>query len=102
MAFEDNIANDVRSDVRELRTIAQLYRLQQRVVEIQYAQVDSATAVLFAPPAPGTNTDAAAGASAALTNQLLNAHERPTWLTAQNTIYSDLGRLLDLPDELLP
>ncbi|QJW93632.1 TolC family protein [Frigoriglobus tundricola] len=83
MAFEDNIANDVRSDVRELRTIAQLYRLQQRVIELQYAQVDSATAVLFAPPAPGTNTDAAA--AAALTTQVLNA--QANLVTAQNTLY---------------
>ena len=34
MAFEDNIANDVRADIRELRTLAELYRIQQRVVEL--------------------------------------------------------------------
>ena len=84
MAFEDNIANDVRSDVRELRTIAELYRLQQRVIELQYAQVDSATAVLFAPPAPGTSTDA--GTAAALTTQVLTAQSN--LVTAQNTLYS--------------
>ena len=83
MAFEDNIANDVRGDVRELRTIAKLYLIQQRVVQLQYAQVDSATAVLFAPPAPGTNTDA--GSSAALTQQVLNAQS--TLVNAQNTLY---------------
>ena len=52
MAFEDNIANDVRADLRELRTLAQLYRIQQRVVELGYSQVDNAQAILLAPPAP--------------------------------------------------
>ena len=83
MAFEDNIANDVRGDVRELRTLAKLYLIQQRVVELQYAQVDSATAILFAPPAPGTNADA--GSAAALTQQVLNAQSN--LVNAQNTLY---------------
>jgi hypothetical protein len=88
IAFEDNIANDVRGDVRELRTLAQLYRIQQRVVEVQYAQVDNATAVLFAPPAPqpiGTANATDQGTAAALTQQVLTAQNN--LVTAQNTLY---------------
>ena len=69
----------------ELRTLAQLYRIQQRVVEVQYAQVDNATAVLFAPPAPGTTTATDQGTAAALTQQVLNAQNN--LVTAQNTLY---------------
>jgi hypothetical protein len=83
MAFEDNIANDVRGDVRELRTLGQLYRIQQRVIELQYAQVDNATAILFAPPVPGAGSDA--GSAAALTTQVLTAQNN--LLNAQNTLY---------------
>jgi hypothetical protein len=83
-AFEDNIANDVRADVRELRTIAELYRVQQRLVELGYSQVDNAQAVLLAPPAPGAQNDA--GSAAALTNQLLQA--QGNLVQAQNTLYT--------------
>jgi hypothetical protein len=83
-AFEDNIANDVRSDIRELRTIAELYRIQQRLIELGYSQVDNAQAILLAPPAPGTQTDA--GSAAALTQQVLQAQS--ALLTAQNTLYT--------------
>jgi hypothetical protein len=83
MAFEDNIANDVRSDVRELRTLSQLYRIQQRVVELQYAQVDNAQAILFAPPVPGAGSDA--GSAAALTSQVLSAQSN--LVSAQNTLF---------------
>ncbi len=83
MAFEDNIATDVRGDLRELRTLAQLYRIQQRVVELNYAQLDNATAVLFAPPAPGSNADA--GSAAALTQQVLQSQSG--LVSAQNGLY---------------
>ncbi|AMV27963.1 hypothetical protein VT84_26400 [Gemmata sp. SH-PL17] len=83
MAFEDNITNDVRSDLRELRTLAQLYRIQQRVVELGYSQVDNAQAILLAPPAPGAANDA--GSAAALTQQVLDAQNR--LVTAQNTLF---------------
>ncbi len=84
MSFEDNIANDVRSDIRELRTIAELYRVQKRLVELGYSQVDNAQAILLAPPAAGVATDA--GSAAALTNQVLQAQS--SLLTAQNTLYN--------------
>jgi hypothetical protein len=84
MAFEDNIANDIRSDIRQLRTLAELYKIQQRVVELGYSQVDNARETFFAPLAANQVLDAAA--SAALTQQLLNAQSN--LLSAQNTLYS--------------
>jgi len=84
MAFEDNIANDVRSDIRALRTIAELYKIQQRVVELGYSQVDNARETFFAPLAANQVVDP--GASAALTQQLLDAQNR--LLNAQNTLYT--------------
>jgi hypothetical protein len=84
MAFEDNIANDVRGDIRQLRTLAELYRIQQRVVELGYSQVDNARETFFAPLAANQVVDP--GASAALTQQLLDAQNR--LLLAQNQLYS--------------
>ena len=83
MAFEDNIATDVRGDVRELRTLAELYKIQRRAVELGYAQVDNAQAILFAPPVPGAGSDA--GSAAALTQQVLQAQS--SLLQAQNNLY---------------
>jgi hypothetical protein len=83
-AFEDNIANDVRADIRELRTIAELYRVQQRLIELGYFQVDNAEAILLAPPAPGAQTDA--GSAAALTQQVLRAQQ--DLLGAQNQMFT--------------
>lgn len=84
MSFEDNIANDVRADIRELRTIAELYKIQQRLIELGYAQVDNAQAILLAPPAAGAQTGA--GDAAALTNQVLQAQS--SLLQAQNTLFT--------------
>jgi outer membrane efflux protein len=91
MAFEDNIANDVRGDIRQLRTLAEQYKIQQRVVELAYSQVDNAQAVLLQPPAPapaggggGGGTDA--GSAAALTQQVLQAQSR--LVQGQNTLYT--------------
>jgi hypothetical protein len=83
-AFEDNIANDVRADIREVRTLAELYRVQQRLIEIGYFQVDNAEAILLAPPAPGAQTDA--GSAAALTQQVLRAQQ--DLLAAQNQMFT--------------
>ena len=83
-AFEDNIANDVRADIRELRTIAELYKIQQRLIELGYSQVDNAQAILLAPPAPNAQTDA--GGAAALTLQALNAQQ--SLVNAQNALYT--------------
>ncbi len=83
MAFEDNIANDVRADLRELRTLAQLYRIQQRVVELGYSQVDNAQFTQFAPLAFGAASDA--GSAAALTQQVLQA--QANLVQAQNQLF---------------
>ena len=83
MAFEDNIANDVRSDVRGLRTLGELYRIQQRLVELGYSQVDNAQVTQFAPLAAGEVLNAAA--SAALTQQVLQTQS--SLVNAQNGLY---------------
>ena len=83
-AFEDNIANDVRGDVRELRALAEAYKFQQRLVELGYSQVDNAQSILLAPPAPGAGNDA--GSAAALTQQVLQAQN--SLLQAQNDLYT--------------
>jgi hypothetical protein len=83
MAFEDNIANDVRSDMRDLRTFAQLYRIQQRVVELGYSQVDNAQLTQFAPLSAGVTLDAAA--QAALTQQVLTTQSN--LVSAQNVLF---------------
>ncbi len=84
MAFEDNIANDIRAEIRQLRTLAELYRIQQRVVELGYSQVDNAQAVLLQPPDPQGRTDA--GSAAALTQQVLQTQS--SLLAAQNQLYA--------------
>jgi hypothetical protein len=100
MAVEDNIVNDVRADLRQTRASAQSYLLQQRAVELAYAQVDSARSTLVAPPDPGARESA--GNVAALTDQLLRAQAQllrsqnllyTTWIayqTARTSLYLDL------------
>jgi outer membrane protein TolC len=84
MAFEDNILADSRSDLRQLRQLTQSYKLQQRAVELAYAQVDNARSTLTAPPDPTARDTAAA--QAALTEQLLSAQQ--ALVQAQNTLYT--------------
>lgn len=84
MAFEDNIINDCRTDLRQLRSLAETYKVQQRSVELAYAQVDNARSTLLAPPDPTARE--AAGSSAALTEQLLQAQTQ--LLQAQNALYT--------------
>jgi Outer membrane efflux protein len=87
-ATEDFILSDVRNDLRQLRSLAENYRIQQRAVEVAYAQVENSIDVLQAPPDPrslasGGNT---AGNAAALTQQLLNAQS--SLVQAQNALYT--------------
>lgn len=104
MAFEDNIINDCRADLRQLRSLVETYKVQQRSVELAYAQVDNARSTLLAPPDPTARE--AAGSSAALTEQLLQAQNQ--LLQAQNALYTGwitylntrMNLYLDL--ELLP
>ncbi len=84
MAFEDNIITDSRQDLRNLRQLAQTYYLQQRGLELAYAQVDNARSTFVAPPDPAARETA--GNVAALTQQLLEAQS--ALLLAQNDLYT--------------
>jgi hypothetical protein len=103
MAFEDNIVTEVRTDLRALRQLAQTFLVQQRAVELAYAQVDNARLTINAPPDP--RADASAGA-AAQTEQLLQV--QAALVRAQNDLYTSWVRYLNgrmtlyLDLELLP
>jgi Outer membrane efflux protein len=92
-ATEDFILNDVRVDLRNLRVLAENYRIQQRAVELAYDQVENSLDVLQAPPQPPGGAaqpgqaaaQANAGNAAALTQQLLGAQS--SLLRAQNALY---------------
>ncbi len=76
MNLEDNIAGQVRFDVRQLHLFAENYKIQQKVVQSLYSQVESALEVIVAPVDPEklkvSGTEAQANA-AALTSQYLSA-----------------------------
>ncbi len=92
-AAEDTVLTGVRSELRQLRFLAENYKIQQRAVELSYNQVENALATLKAPPrvfpagqggnAGGGDTS---GNQAALTRQLLDAVS--TLLRAQNQLYT--------------
>jgi hypothetical protein len=104
MAFEDNIVTDARQDLRQLRQLAESYLLQQRSIELSYAQVDNALSTFLAPPDPAARDSA--GNVAALTQQLLEAQN--SLLQAQNDLYAtwigyqNFRMTLYLDLELLP
>jgi len=95
-ATEDFILNDVRTDLRQLRVLAENYRIQQRAVEVAFDQVENALDVLQAPPTPdagggqpgraAAQTQQQAANAASLTQQLLNA--QTSLLQAQNALYT--------------
>ena len=76
MNLEDNVAAQVRFDVRQLHLFAENYKIQQKLLESLYAQVENALEVIVAPVDPdnlkATGTTGQANA-AALTNQYLQA-----------------------------
>ena len=76
MALEDTIAAQVRFDVRQLHLFAENYRIQQKVLESLYSQVESSLEVIVAPVDPdalkASGTTGQANA-AALTSQYLGA-----------------------------
>jgi hypothetical protein len=76
MSLEDNVAAQVRFDVRQLHLFAENYKIQQKLLESLYAQVENALEVIVAPVDPdnlkATGTTGQANA-AALTNQYLQA-----------------------------
>ena len=90
MAFEDNIATEVRTDLRLLRQLAQTLLVQQRAVELAYQQVDNARSTLLAPPDPRVDSSAAA---AGQTEQLLQV--QAALVGAQNNLYSTWVRYLN-------
>ncbi len=103
-ATEDQILFQVRQQVRQLRQLAEQYKIQQRNLQLAFYQVDNALEVLRAPPAAGETRDAAT-AAAALTQQLLQAQRSlpqaqnglyQTWVNYQVTrmnLYRDLELL---------
>jgi hypothetical protein len=108
MVLEDNIAVQVRFDVRQLQLFAANYTIQKRVIESLYAQVESALEVITAPADPSqlqTTGSTAQATAAALTNQYLGALNSlngaqtrmyDIWLSYQATrmqLYLDLESL---------
>jgi Outer membrane efflux protein len=71
MAAEDNVAAQVREELRLLRFLAQNFRIQQRSVELAYTQVESALETFRAPPQPGVGGNQASVTT--FTQQLLQA-----------------------------
>jgi hypothetical protein len=103
MAAEDDIAATTQQEIRQLRQLAQDYKILQRSVELAYLEVENALDTFYAPPAPSAGP-ASAGNAAALTQQLLAAQSRvPSvqdqlytfWLTYQ-TVRFQLFRDLEL------
>jgi outer membrane protein TolC len=101
MEAEDLAVETVRGEIRQLRVLAENYRIQQRQVELAYLTVENSLDTFQAPPAAGA-IQSTAGTAAALTNQLLSAQARlPTaqnalltlWISYLNTrlqLYRDL------------
>ncbi|HZZ78619.1 MAG TPA: TolC family protein [Gemmataceae bacterium] len=108
MVLEDNVAVQVRFDVRQLQLFAANYKIQQQLVHLFYSQVENALEVIVAPADPDqlkqSSTNGAAN-SAALTNQYLQALNGlngaqakmyDIWLSLYATrmqLYLDLERL---------
>jgi outer membrane protein TolC len=101
---EDEIVNQVRSEIRLLQVLAKNLKIQQKAVELQYQQVESSLETFRAPQVPGEGANAAA--AAALTQQLLNAYRGLP--TAQNALlrtwidYQVTRQQLYLDMELMP
>jgi hypothetical protein len=93
MATEDFILNDIRTEVRNVRTLAEQYKIQQRSVEVAYALVENSLDVFQAPPDPrSVGGGQTAGNAAALTQQLLGAQS--SLVRAQNDLYDVYVRFL--------
>jgi hypothetical protein len=102
---EDLVVQAVRGEIRQLRVLAEQYKIQQRQVELAYLTVESSLDTFNAPPAPvpagGGGVDVSTRA-ATLTQQLLNAQTRlplaqnqllTVWINYVNTrfqLYRDL------------
>lgn len=87
MAAEDTAIVGVREEIRQLRVFAENYRIQKRLVELAYLQVENSQEEFSAPPPPTRTTDFSSSANAAaLTRQRLDAQN--SLLQAQNQLYS--------------
>jgi hypothetical protein len=112
MGIEDTIAAQVRFDVRQLHLFAENYKIQKKLVESLYSQVENALEVIVAPVDPDqlkASGTAGQANAAALTNQYLtalgslnNSQTRMydiwlSYLATRMQLYEDLERLpLDL------
>jgi hypothetical protein len=115
-ATEDFILSDVRSELRNLRVLAENYKIQQRAVELAFDQVENSLDVLQAPPIPegvavgqpgraAAQSQQQAANAASLTQQLLGQQNNllgaqnelyrvwVSYLTARMTFYRDIERL---------
>lgn len=89
MAFEDSIVAAVRQEVRQLRVLAETFKIQQRAILLAYTQVESSLEEFRAPQPPATGapgTGVQRGSVAALTQQLLNAQR--SLPQTQNLLYT--------------
>lgn len=80
-AAEDNILNDVRSEIRQLRVLAETYKIQQQQLYLDYNQVEQSLEEFGQPTSPsgaigGPIAPPTPGQTTALTQQLLNAQGR--------------------------
>jgi hypothetical protein len=102
---EDQVAFDVRGELRTLRQQEENYRIQERQVELAYLTVENSLDTFQAPPAPvpaGQTPPDTATRAAALTTQLINAQTSlynaqfqmtTIWITYLNTrlqLYRDM------------
>jgi hypothetical protein len=112
MSIEDTIAAQVRFDVRQLHLFAENYKIQKKLLESLYSQVENALEIIVAPVDPdqlkASGTTGQANA-AALTQQYLNALQGLngaqtrmydillSYLATRMQLFEDLERLpLDL------
>ncbi len=98
---EDLSVYVVRGEIRQLRVLAETYKIQQRQTELAYLVVENSLDVFQQPPQAGVATDTATRA-ATLVNQLLTAQRQvpltqnallTAWINYQNTrlqLYRDL------------
>jgi hypothetical protein len=92
MEAEDLAVQTVRGEIRQLRVLAENYRIQQRQVELAYLTVENSLDTLKAPPGSAPVGSAAqagqssAAQAAALTSQLLTAQSKVP--SAQNSLLS--------------
>jgi outer membrane protein TolC len=101
MRAEDQVAFDVRGEIRQLRQQEENYRIQQRQVELGYLTVENSLDTFRAPLPTGQQADLATRA-ASLTNQLISAQRSlytaqfamtTIWITYLNTrlqLYRDM------------